>query len=292
MSKIDINRGNDNNISASGIAYVIIPNNIEIADYVQKCYRNHTLSIGGGYGSTDMHNVKVLDGVLDKIHFPSGDKLGSSVFWVRDSFTNRPVVIGVLESGNSGLTQRYEQRIYQEAANKIVEMFLDALNARLIITSSGDANVPSEIIIKATSDNKLGDKIKLISKDLIAIEGNTLRIDLSTDLNLLINDGEKDILSINGNENEYRIKDNYGNEFIFNKENCQILTPKFNVGQGNEPMILGNTLLGLLKELIDAITSMTVLTHVGASGTPLNAAVFNDIKSRLETALSKLSNTD
>lgn len=292
MSKIDINRGNDNNISASGVAYVIIPDNVEIADYVQRCYRNHTLSIGGGYGSTDMHNVKVLNGVLDKIHFPSGNKQGSSVLWIRDSFTNRPIVIGVLESGKSGFTQRYEQRIYQEAANKITEIFLDALNARLTITSVGDSNVPSEIIIKASSDNKLGDKIKLVSKDLVTVEGNTLNISLAKDINLIVNDGEKDILSISGNEREYQVKDNYGNAFIFNENNCQILTPKFNVGQGNEPILLGNTLLELLKELIDAITNMTVLTHVGASGTPLNSAVFSDIKSRLETALSKLSNTD
>ena len=57
-------------------------------------------------------------------------------------------------------------------------------------------------------------------------------------------------------------------------------------------MVLGNTLISLLSQLIDAILNMTVLTHVGPSGTPVNAAVFSEIKGKLEEALSKLSNTD
>lgn len=293
MSKIDINRGNDNNISVSGVAYVVIPDGIAVADYVQQCYRNHTLSIGGGYGSTYMHNVKVAKGVLDSIQFPNNNaEQGSSVVWIRDSFTNRPIVIGVLESGVSGMTGRYEQRIYQEAANKVVEMFLDALNGGITISAVGDESSPGTVTIKATSGNDEGDVVRLVSKDLITADGKTVRVNLSKDVNLLINDGENDILSIVGNDTEYHIKDNYGNEFIFNMDNCQILTPKFNVGQGTEQMILGNTLVSLLGELIDAITNLTVLTHVGASGTPINAATFTDIKSRLETALSELSNTD
>lgn len=293
MSKIDINRGNDNNISVSGVAYVVIPDGVAVADYVQQCYRNHTLSIGGGYGSTYMHNVKTAKGVLDNIHFPNNNaEQGSSVVWIRDSFTNRPIVIGVLESGVSGMTGRYEQRVYQEVANKVVEIFLDALNAQLIISAVGDESSPAVVTVKATSGNDEGDVVKLVSKDLITAEGKTVRVTLSKDVNLLINDGENDILSIVGNDTEYHIKDNFGNEFIFNAENCQILTPKFNVGQGTEQMVLGNTLVSLLGELIDAITNLTVLTHVGPSGTPINAATFTDIKSRLETALSELSNTD
>lgn len=240
-----------------------------------------------------MHNVKVANGVLNKIQFPNNNsELGSSVVWIRDSFTNRPIVIGVLESGTSGMTGRYEQRVYQEVASKVVEMFLDAMNARVSISAVGDESTPGMVVVKATSGNGEGDVVKLVSKDLITAEGKTLRLSFSKDVNLLINDGENDILSIVGNDTEYHIKDNFGNEFIFNVENCQILTPKFNVGQGTEQMILGNTLVSLLGELIDAITNLTVLTHVGASGTPINAATFTDIKSRLETALSELSNTD
>lgn len=80
-----------------------------------------------------------------------------------------------------------------------------------------------------------------------------------------------------------------GNIFITNKSG-----KKVNIGDGaetaNEPAALGNTLKGLIEELIDAINALTVPTPVGPSGTPTNAAVFSSIKSRLQTILSETIN--
>lgn len=291
MSKFEVNRGNDNCISASGIGYVIIPDGVETAEYVQRCYRNHTISIGDGYGSTPMHRVKITHEALNNIDFPSGDSLGSAVVWIRESYTNKPIVIGVLKKG-SGLVGRHQQRLYQEIADQLVDIFVDAINSRINITARGNDSVPGVVVITANSKKDEGDVVKLVSKDKIIGEGKTYELRLSKNIDLLINDGEKDVLSIVGNEQEFHIKDNWGNEAVFNEENCKILTPKFNIGEGKEPMVLGDTLVDLLKQLIDAILSMTVVTPVGPSGTPINAATFSSIKGKLETILSELSNTD
>ena len=53
-----------------------------------------------------------------------------------------------------------------------------------------------------------------------------------------------------------------------------------------EPVVLGDTLLGLLEELIDAILAETHPTPVGPSGPPINAADYSSIKSRLPQFLS------
>ena len=53
-----------------------------------------------------------------------------------------------------------------------------------------------------------------------------------------------------------------------------------------EPLILGDTLQGLLEELIGAINALTVPTPVGPSGPPINAAQFSSIQSKLSTMLS------
>ena len=53
-----------------------------------------------------------------------------------------------------------------------------------------------------------------------------------------------------------------------------------------EPLILGDTLQGLLEELIGAINALTVPTPVGPSGPPINAAQFSAIQSKLSTMLS------
>lgn len=307
---LEKNRGNNNGIPLSGIGYIVIPKECNVSEYIQNCYRNSSVSISGGYGCTYMHNVRITIDALNKIKFPTNQEFGSPVVWIRDSFTNRAVVIGVLtDGGESNLTGIHQQRIHQELASQISEIFLDAINSRVIITALGNDNIPSEVVIKASSGNDEGDAVKLVSKDIIEGEGKRFKLLLTDNFDILINDGEKDIISIKGNSEAFELKDQFGNFLNFNKEsvelkdqfdnsvllnedNVKVTTKKFNVGEGSEQMVLGNTLLSLLEQLIDAISSLTVVTHVGPSGTPLNAAQFMAIKSKLRTFLSNLSNTD
>lgn len=308
---IEKNRGNNNCIPISGIGYIVIPQDTNTAEYVQRCYRNHSVSISGGYDSTYMHGVKITEEALNRIKFPDNDEgLGSPVVWLRDSFTNRAVVIGTLKTaGESNMVQGSQQRIVQETAQSVVEMFLDALNGTININAKGDDNVPAVINLKASSGTDEGDVVNVVSKDYIKTDSRHLKINLTDDFELTVNNGEEDLIKISGNEKEIHITDHFKNdiilneenihitdhsenEIITNKDNVQILTEKFNVGKGKEQMILGNTLVDLLGQLIDAILSMTVLTHVGPSGTPINASTFSNIKSHLKDALSELSNTD
>ena len=330
---VEINRGNNNCIPISGIAYVTIPEDCDVAEYVQRCYRNNTLSVDGGMGVTAMHNVKVADGVLDKIKFPSDDSnRGSAVVWIRDGFYNQPVIIGAIpEGGKSNLSLNGQQRLYQEVAQRIAEVFLDALNSRVLITALGDLSKPSEIIVKASSRNDNGDVVNIISKDLVKVEGQSYRMNLTKDFELTIDNGVGNpIIRIVFNEDKLSVSDHYGNNIIFDEEKCefvdqwenkivskedevrfsyikddevinevvfndertQVLCKKFDIGDGNEKMVLGDTLVNLLGELIDAICALTVTTSTGPSGTPINSVSFTTIKSKLNTVLSKLSNTD
>lgn len=291
---LEKNRGNNNCIPISGVGYIVIPKDVNTAEYVQRCYRNHSVSISGGYDSTYMHGVKITEEALNKIKFPENDDgLGSPVVWLRDSFTNRAIVIGTLKiAGESNMVQGSQQRLVQETAQSVVEMFLDALNCTINISAQGNENVPAVINLKASSGTDEGDVVNIISKDCIVTDSRHIKVNLTEDFELTINNGEEDIIHIVGNEEELHITDHFKNEAIFNEENVQILTTKFNVGTGKEQMVLGNTLVDLLSQLIDAILNMTVLTHVGPSGTPVNAATFSAIKSKLKEALSKLSNTD
>ena len=42
---IEKNRGNNNGIPLSGIGYVVIPEGCNVAEYIQSCYRNSSISI-------------------------------------------------------------------------------------------------------------------------------------------------------------------------------------------------------------------------------------------------------
>lgn len=93
-------------------------------------------------------------------------------------------------------------------------------------------------------------------------------------------------------KDETHYKDGNGNESIWDNEHTQFLCNKFDVGNGKEPMMLGDTWKSLMEELISAICALTVPTPNGPSGTPINSAQFQAVKAKLQTALSQLSNTD
>jgi len=66
-----------------------------------------------------------------------------------------------------------------------------------------------------------------------------------------------------------------------------------NIESDSEPLIRGETLKGLLEELIDAINKQVFATPAGpTSPGPVNAPVFESIKSRLQTMLSTLNYTE
>lgn len=77
------------------------------------------------------------------------------------------------------------------------------------------------------------------------------------------------------------------------KNGIFIDAPKIMLGKdAREPLVLGDKLVQILGELIDAILQQTHPTGSGPSGTPINAAAFKIIKNKLaRTILSKQNKT-
>lgn len=80
------------------------------------------------------------------------------------------------------------------------------------------------------------------------------------------------------------------NTFLNIKEKLvHVLSDKIQHNSGAEPMVLGDTLMDILSELIDAILALTVQTGVGPSSTPINASQFTTVKGKLPQFKSKKS---
>ena len=75
------------------------------------------------------------------------------------------------------------------------------------------------------------------------------------------------------------------NNFIINSDGGKIYLGED--GNEDEPVALGQTLIDILGELLDALQQETHPTPAGPSGPPVNAATYASIKSKLETILSK-----
>ena len=76
--------------------------------------------------------------------------------------------------------------------------------------------------------------------------------------------------------------------------NLFLESPSIKIGSNNasESMVLGDTLKGILEELINAINALTVPTPVGPSGPPINAPQFSGISAKLQTMLSAITKVE
>tara|TARA_R110000796_G_scaffold230002_1_gene347492 strand:- start:119 stop:508 length:390 start_codon:yes stop_codon:yes gene_type:complete len=106
----------------------------------------------------------------------------------------------------------------------------------------------------------------------------------------LLFNAKKDAILIIGNETvgistNGTFNVDSGSETIIN-------SPEIYLGLGaEEPIVLGDTLLGLLEELCDALAAETHPTPVGPSGPPINASQYSSIKGRLKEFLSPQNKT-
>lgn len=294
-SRVEINRGGNNLIGQSGVGYIVIPDDITREQYISNCYRTRTVTINGGYGYGYICQVRILADVLQKITFPiSSTERGSQVFWVRENFSNRPIVIGILsEDGLTNLLTENQDRIVQEIDGKIVEIFQDANSATLNVNVVGVKDTPAKINIKVSSGSE-DSVINVISDGHLNIDSNQIQVTVRKDVSLCLKNGkDEEQFSLTGNADKVEFSDKNGNKVTINADNVNIVPAKqLNISSGKEPMVLGQTLVNTLKSLIQAIQAIQVPTPNGISGTPVNSAQFSSISSKLENILSKISNLD
>lgn len=353
MAWLEKNIGNKNGISTGGVGYVVIPENVEdIGAYINNCYRTNQVTISGdGYGV--MSQVKVTDQVMPHINFPD-DKMsvkGSLVVWVRESFYNRPIVVGILSNNDTPNLQIGGQKSQRQDYQGVsIEFLQDAINAIAQVYACGSRVRPAKIIIKSAGSDE--DSIELTATGNIKAGSKTFNLEVTDSFVITIDNGEKEVFNIKADEDRISLKDynnneivvteidddeqelkksieirdmfgreylfdsekaeikdqfghslvldnekayykdEHGNEATFNEENTQFKCNKFNVGSGKEHMVLGDTLKDLLSQILDAIKNITVTTPHGISSKPINSGQFSEIQSKLDTILSKLSNTD
>lgn len=294
-ARVEMNRGGNNTIGQSGVGYIVIPDDITREQYISNCYRTHTVTINGGYGYGYICQVRIFPDVLQKITFPlTSEERGSQVFWVRENFSNRPVVIGILsEDGLTNLLTENQDRIVQEIDGKIVEIFQDANSATLNINIVGVKDTPAKINIKVASGSE-DSVVNIISDGQLNADANQIQVTARKGISLYLKDGkDEEQFSLIGDADKVEFKDKNGNGITINADNVNIVPANtFNLSDGKEPMVLGKTLVNLIKELISAIQQISVPTPHGVSGTPINSETFSIISGKLETMLSKISNLD
>ena len=269
-------RNLDTGIGSAGVGFVVVPSEVDRVQYINDCYRTNTLTINGGKGYGYFSGVHADINVMQCIKFPTDEEnRGTPVVWVKDAVSQLPVIVAAL---------RRQGEYYS---------LDDGTTAGLDITVLGDKDEPANIDIKLSSEN--ADSVLNVSCDNeINIIGNkSVNVVTNQKATLKVKEKGEEKMSLSyelGKGLNY--KDEFENEVVAKDGEVDIISKKINHNSGKEPMVLGNTLADLLDEMLKAIQAITVISPVGATSTPVNAASFAAIQAKLDTIKSKISNLE
>ena len=318
-AELEINRGAKTTVGQSGVGFIVVPNDDKREDYINDCYRTMSVTINGGYGYGYISNVKILGDVLQQIKFPlKSTERGTPVFWVRENFTNRPIIVGVIPEGNyTNLLTEGQGRYVQQMGERVVEIFEDATNGVLNISVVSDLEHPANVRIKASSGTTKS-VLEVESDGIVRVSGNQVESVARQDFKMVLKNAVDDeLVTITGDKKGVEYIDQFKTNVKLSKESVDVNTEidvnveaknstinviskeinlktddKLNLDSGKEPMVLGDTLKSILNDILKAIQTMTVMTSVGPSSVPINVADFASIQAKLQNILSKKSNLD
>lgn len=284
-------------IGSGGIGFVVVPDEADREQYIEDCYRTNTVTINGGLGYGYFSGVAVDIDVMQQLRFPTNvndDTRGTAVVWVKDSISQRPVIVAVLRNQDQYFPLGQYQRYYKcEFEGKSVEVFFDANTSDLSVNIIGDDQEAANLNIKVTSVNK-NSSINLECDNEVNLYPESA-LNVITSGKVAVNvtkDGETKTEIQYEAEKGFHYKDEFENEITAKDGEIDIVSKKINHNEGKEPMVLGDTLKGILSDLIDAIMAITVVSPAGPTSVPSNAAQFAEIKGKLDTILSKISNLE
>lgn len=284
-------------IGSGGIGFIVVPNEVDREQYIEDCYRTNTVTINGGLGYGYFSGVAVDIDVMQQLRFPTNvdnDTRGTAVVWIKDSISQRPVIVAVLRNQDEYFPLSQYQRYHKcEFEGKVVEVFFDANTSNLNINIIGDDQEAANLNIKVTSVNK-DSSINLECDNEVNLYPESA-LNVITSGKVVVNvtkDGETKTEIQYEAEKGFHYKDEFENEVTAKDGEINIISKKINHNKGKEPMVLGDTLKGILSDLIDAIMAITVVSPSGPTSPPSNAAQFTAIKGQLNTILSKISNLE
>jgi len=311
--KIGVKGINSGTLSA-GVGYLIIPIGTDPQIYKEDAILSGRISMYGGLGHGDFHQVPVDRGVLQRLKFPKKiGEHGSAVVWVKIPKHESPVVVATLKHDDDVFPLKENQKRTTKTASdgSFVDVNYDPERGRYsVVVYTNDDSVTPEIVFKVGTRGE-SDKGRIVfqSNNELVLQSDNRIVAISQDK------VEVAVRHIEDLKNKARVvmcsrpdtddkiydrllyEDEYNNIVKINSERVQIKADDssrivFGEDDDNvEPLVKGDTLVDKIGELIDAINQITVPTAFGPSGTPINAASFTQIKNDLSSILSELTNT-
>lgn len=295
---------------ASGVAYVVIPEDQDRDVFITTCYRTQTVMLRDEMGAA-WRNVFVTKDLLQQVTFPEKpDERGSPVIWVKVPKHNLPVVIGILDLKNiySVIQEEHQFRLQQRSpVGNSVDFNARALSASLDLAVASTEDGKGSLRVKVTNPDQTAELDVYVKGNINVFADKKIRLGTNEELVVEIVKPNLDPLGLLTYKagTGWTLKDEFNNEVTTTDGHVKIKEGSggkiihmdqttINLGQDSaaQPIPLGDTLKEKLTDLINAIKQITVPTSNGPSGTPINFAQFDAISAQLIQILSQVSKTD
>lgn len=283
------------NRNSAGIGYICVPEDIDRNKFVNNCFANGSISFITE-NAERFDNIKVSKSIFQDLDFPENSTLlGSLIIWVILPFYTEPVIVGLINKSNEYLNLSEGQfSISKKELDCLVEVSGDVKKG--IININIDSKKKAELNISVHNKDK-SSTLNLISDNEINFQSEkTVNLKVGQEFNIEITNPVKDkskITTIKYILNEgFSYVDEFENQIYFNEKNIQFKPNMiFNIGEGSEPIPLGDTLASLLDEFITQVAAATTTTLMGPMPI-LNSVAIAKLQLKVDAIKSKLSFTD
>jgi hypothetical protein len=268
----------DGDIWLSGIAYIVLPADIDRGRYITESYRTSTVSIYSEHNGY-FNRVPIDRFSLNFIEFPQNPKeFGSAVSFKIDPIQKRPIIDGIYFKDDELCDLVENQFKFKRVLNgNTVEISGSPDGKNLLLNVSAD--VAGQIDINVQSKDESGSVN-------INVEGEC---NITSSQNTLIKQFNKFTLAtVNKTDiNDISVMEQTNSTHLFIDEEHKILTDKLNINDGAENFVLGQKLKKFLDDLITEISNATVTTGIGQMPL-LNATQIAAYTNRTEELLSEI----
>jgi hypothetical protein len=291
------------------VAYLVIPEDIDRELYIKECYRKQQVMMRDERGAS-WKRVFVAKSLLKELEFPStSEERGSVLICNRVPKDSVPVVVNILDlkSTVSYIEEEKQWRAQRTFEGNVADIDMRAQEPSIDISVNSLIDDQGRINIKVVNPNDSA-QLNILVKGDVNIEAQekfTVSSDKQLELEIRDEDDEQ-IAHINyTKETGLLIEDEWGSRITMKEKSVMLkeaggrvidVTDQYvNLGsetEAGEFVALGETLKGLLEDLLDAIMALTVTTNAGPSGPPINLADFVTIRGQLSTILSQITKTD
>lgn len=274
---------------------VTIPVDEDRDEYIANCYRTSTVSLINQNAEV-RNRIPIGKMLIQSIDFPPDDsQLGSPVICGNIIGHNQIFVLDVFNQEDEFTNLRENTLdLTKSNGNNTATVSLLGNSGDVLINVNSDQETGGKVYINASNSSNSGILNIEVNGNINVVSTGSTFCRVGNEFNLEIFDGNEEGTKTNiryTNGEGFSYSDQFGNSISVVEGVINIQpggdSPILNIGNGNEPIVLGNTLVDFLTRFINEI-SISQTT----SGPLLNAANIAAFVQELNNILSQVSNTD